>query len=163
LEILLTNHDVISTNIFDLGKTDTLLHKIALNTEDPVYIKQFKIPDTHCQKVEKNITKWQKLGMMKPGKPLPKKNKVIQLVQDFSALNAHTQTKTYSMKDVRECIGNIGQSWSMITTNNHTALFWKLLLHPRARPYTAFTILELGQFQWVTTPMGLHRAPASFQ
>jgi hypothetical protein len=34
---------------------------------------------------------------------------------------------------------------------------------PRARPYTAFTVLGMGQFQWVTSPMGLLGCPASFQ
>jgi hypothetical protein len=38
-----------------------------------------------------------------------------------------------------------------------------MILHPRARPYTAFTVPGMGQFQWVTSPMGLLGCPASFQ
>ena len=38
-----------------------------------------------------------------------------------------------------------------------------MLLKPKLRPYTAFTIPSKGQFLWVTTPMGLLEAPASFQ
>ena len=38
-----------------------------------------------------------------------------------------------------------------------------MILHPKARQYTAFTVPGKGQFQWVTTPMGLLGAPASFQ
>ena len=41
--------------------------------------------------------------------------------------------------------------------------FWQMILHPRARPYTAFTVPGMGQFQWVTSPMGLLGCPASFQ
>ena len=44
-----------------------------------------------------------------------------------------------------------------------TAGFWQMILHPRARPYTAFTVPGMGQFQWVTSPMGLLGCPASFQ
>jgi hypothetical protein len=38
-----------------------------------------------------------------------------------------------------------------------------MILHPRAHPYTAFTVPGMGQFQWVTSPMGLLGCPASFQ
>jgi hypothetical protein len=68
------------------------------------------------------------------------------------------------MKDVSECIGEIGRSGSTIfSTINLTAGFWQMILHPRARPYTAFTVPGMGQFQWVTSPMGLLGCPASFQ
>jgi Reverse transcriptase (RNA-dependent DNA polymerase) len=68
------------------------------------------------------------------------------------------------MKDVSECIGEIGQSGSTIfSTIDLTAGFWQMILHPRARPYTAFTVPGMGQFQWVTSPMGLLGCPASFQ
>ena len=38
-----------------------------------------------------------------------------------------------------------------------------MLLQPRSRPYTAFTVPGKGQFQWVTSPMGLLGCPSSFQ
>ncbi len=88
----------------------------------------------------------------------------IRLVQDFRALNQQSYTDKYSMKDVSECIGEIGQSGSTIfSTIDLTAGFWQMILHPRARPYTAFTVPGMGQFQWVTSPMGLLGCPASFQ
>jgi hypothetical protein len=68
------------------------------------------------------------------------------------------------MKDVSECIGEIGRSGSTIfSTIDLTAGFWQMILHPRAHPYTAFTVPGMGQFQWVTSPMGLLGCPASFQ
>jgi hypothetical protein len=38
-----------------------------------------------------------------------------------------------------------------------------MILHPRAWLYTAFTVPGMGQFQWVTSPMGVLGCPASFQ
>jgi len=88
----------------------------------------------------------------------------VRLVQDFRALNQQSYTDKYSMKDVSECIGEIGRSGSTIfSTIDLTAGFWQMILHPRARPYTAFTVPGMGQFQWVTSPMGLLGCPASFQ
>jgi hypothetical protein len=93
-----------------------------------------------------------------------KKDGNVRLVQDFQALNQQSYTDKYSMKDVSECIGEIGRSGSTIfSTIDLTGGFCQMILHPRVRPYTAFTVPGMGQFQWVTSPMGLLGCPASFQ
>ena len=95
---------------------------------------------------------------------MAKKNGGIRLVQDFRALNAQTFVVKYSMKDVSECIGEIGRLGSSIfTTIDLTVSFWQMLLQPLSQPYTAFTVPGKGQFMWVTSPMGLLGAPSSFQ
>ena len=172
MDLLLRHHEVISAHKYDLGRTETLLHEITLKTEEPVYVKQFKIPDAHRQEVEKHVAEWLKLGVVQPARSkynspifvVAKKNGGLRLVQDFRALNAQTHMDKYSMKDVSECIGEIGRSGSTIfSTLDLTSGFWQMLLHPKSRPYTAFTVSGLGQFQWITSPMGLIGCPASFQ
>ena len=70
----------------------------------------------------------------------------------------------YSMKDVSECIGEIGRLGScLFTTINLTRGFWQMLLQLKSCPYTAFAIPRKFQFQWVTSPMGLLGCPSSFQ
>jgi hypothetical protein len=155
LNLLLKHHEAISQYKFDLGRTDTLMHEIALKSSEPIYVKQFKIPDAHCQEVKKHVLEWLKLGVIQPAPSrynnpifaVMKKDGNVCLVQDFHALNNASFTDKYSMKDV-----------------DLTAGFWQMiLLHPRARPYTAFTVPGMDQFQWVTSPMGLLGCPASFQ
>jgi hypothetical protein len=162
----------VSQNKFDLGCTDTLMHEIALKTSEPIYVKQFKIPDAHRQEVKQHVLKWLKLSVTQPARSrynspifaVMKKDGGVRLVQDFRALNNQSYTDKYSMKDVSECIGKIGRSGSTIFSSiDLTAGFWQMILHPRARPYTAFTVPGMGQFQWVTSPMGLLGCPASFQ
>jgi hypothetical protein len=93
-----------------------------------------------------------------------KKDGNVRLVQDFRASNNQSYTDKYSMKDVSECIGKSGRSGStLFSTIDLTAGFRQMILHPRAMPYTAFTVPGMGQFQWVTSPMGLLGCPASFQ
>jgi hypothetical protein len=92
----------------DLGRTETLLHDIELRDQEPVYVKQFKIPEAHRDDVEKHVQEWLKLGVVQPSRsrynrPLfvvMKKNGGIRLVQDFRALNAASHIDKYSMKDV---------------------------------------------------------------
>jgi hypothetical protein len=172
LQVILKNHEAVSQNKFDLGSTDTLMHEIVLKMPEPIYVKQFKIPDAHRQEVERHVLEWLKLGVIQPARSqyntpifaVMKKDGGVRLVQDFRALNNQSYTDKYSMKDVSECIGEIGRSGSTIfSTIDLTAGFWQMILHPRARPYTAFTVPGMGQFQWVTSPMGLFGCPASFQ
>jgi putative transposase len=171
-KIILRHHDVISRDKFDLGRTNTLLHEISLKTDEPIYVKQFKIPEAHRAEVEKHVAEWLKLGVVQPSRSkynspifvVAKKNGGLRLVQDFRALNAQTHIDKYSMLDVTECIAEIGRSGSGIfTTIDLTGGFWQMLLHPKSRPYTAFTVPGQGQYQWVTSPMGLLGCPASFQ
>jgi hypothetical protein len=51
----------------------------------------------------------------------------------------------------------------MFSTINLTSGFWQMLLPSKSHQYIAFTISSMGQFQWVTMPMGLLGHPGSFQ
>jgi hypothetical protein len=68
------------------------------------------------------------------------------------------------MKEIHECIGDIGRANSSIfTTLDLTSGFWQMILEPESQPITAFTIPSRGQMHWITSPMGLLGCPASFQ
>ncbi len=68
LKVILKNHQAVSRDKFDLGRTDTLMHEIALKIEEPIYVKQFKIPDAHRQEVERHVLEWLKLGVIQPAR-----------------------------------------------------------------------------------------------
>ena len=40
------------------------MHEIALKTNEPIYVKQFKIPEAHGEDIEKHIAEWLKLGVV---------------------------------------------------------------------------------------------------
>jgi Reverse transcriptase (RNA-dependent DNA polymerase) len=68
------------------------------------------------------------------------------------------------MKEITECIGDIGRANSTIfSTLDLTSGFWQMQLDEKSQPLTAFTIPGQGQYQWITSPMGLLGCPASFQ
>ncbi len=96
------------------------MHEIVLKTPEPIYVKQFKIPDAHRQEVKRHVLEWLKLGVIQPARSrynspifaVMKKDVGVRLVQDFRALNNQSYTDKYSMKDVSECIGKYGRSGS---------------------------------------------------
>jgi hypothetical protein len=68
----------------------------------------------------------------------------------------------YTMKDIHECIGDIGGTETMIfLTLDLTSRFRQMPLNSNSVPKTAFTFPGLGQYEWLMSPMGLQRCPAS--
>jgi hypothetical protein len=62
---LCKHQDALSIDKYDLGLAKDFKHKIHLQTQDPVYQKQFKISEAHQQFIEQTLDKWLKLGVVK--------------------------------------------------------------------------------------------------
>jgi hypothetical protein len=141
--------------------------------QDPVYQKQFKIPEAHNQFIEQTLHEWMKLGVVKrsyslynlPISCIPKKQgQGLRIVKDFRELNQNSHINKYSMQEITECIGDIGRAISTIfTTLDLTSGFWQMQLDEDLQKLTAFTIPVKGQFHWIRSLMGLLGCPASFQ
>jgi hypothetical protein len=173
IDILAKYSGCISTDKNDLGRAKDFFHRIHLKDNAPVYRKQFQIPEAHTDFIENTLEEWLKLGVVRKSQSLynspifcvPKKTgQGLRIVQDFRELNNHCHTDKYSMKEINECIGDIGRAGSTIfTTLDLTSGFWQMPLHPDDAHTTAFTIPGKGQYEWITSPMGLLGCPASFQ
>jgi hypothetical protein len=173
IDILVKHQAAISLDKYDLGLARNYKHKIHLKNDDPVYRKQFKIPEAHHHFIEQTLEEWLKLGVVRRSDSLynspifcvPKKQgQGLRIVQDFRELNQNSHIDKYSMKEITECISDIGIANSAIfSTLDLTSGFWQMKLEEKSQPLTAFTIPGKGQFHWVTSPMGLLGCPASFQ
>ena len=173
LDILLRYKHVISNNKTDLGRSRQYHHRIHLKDQQPVYHPQFPLKPDHQAFIEGSLEEWLKLGVVRRTRSLynspifcvPKKNgQGLRVVQDFRGLNTKTKVDKYSMKEISECIADIGRANSSIfTTLDLTSGFWQMPLHEDSRHLTAFTVKNKGQFEWITSPMGLLGCPASFQ
>jgi len=73
---------------------------------------------------------------------VPKKQgQGLRIVQDFPQLNLHSNIDKYSMKEINECIGNIGRANSSIFSMlDLTTGFWQMKLEEESQPLMAFTI-----------------------
>jgi hypothetical protein len=70
IHILFKHQDAISINKYDLGCAKKFTHKIHLKNNDPVYRKQFKIPEAHQTFIETTVDEWLKLGVLKQSNSL---------------------------------------------------------------------------------------------
>jgi hypothetical protein len=95
---------------------------------------------------------------------VPQKDGGIRVVQDFRVFNPKSQDDRYSIKNISECIGDIGRAGSTIfSTLDLTSGFWQMPLDEKSKHLTAFTVPGMGQFKRTMSPMGLLGCPASFQ
>jgi len=172
VSLFLQNYDVFSANREDMGKANNFEHNIKLKNTIPIYRKQFRIPEAHQDDLHKQIDEWLKIGIIEPcfsryNSPIflvPKKDGNMRFVLDYRALNDNSLEDRYNMKDVGECIGEIGRAGSTIfSTMDLTWGFYQLPLDKHSRPLTAFTCPGRGQFQYNVLSMGLKGGPGSFQ
>jgi hypothetical protein len=169
----LFKHQAAISNKYDLGLAQDFTHRIHLKDNQPIFRKQFNLPEPHTQFIKQTLDEWLKLGVVRQSNSpynssifcVPKKQgQGLRIVQDFRQLNQHSQIDKYSMKEINELIQDIGRAnLSIFMTLDLTSGFWQMKLEPESQPLTAFTIPSRGQFHWITSPMGLLGCLASFQ
>jgi hypothetical protein len=156
LDLLFKHQEAISMDKYDMGLAKNYKHKIHLKNENPVYRKQFKIPEAHHNFIEQTLEEWLKLGVVARSDSLynspifcvlKKQGQGLRIVQDFQELNQNSHIDKYSMKEITKCISDIGRANSSIfSTLDLTSRFWQMKLDEKSQPLTAFTIPGKGQF-----------------
>ncbi len=65
-QLLVKNYDVFSKSTDDLGQARHFAHTIQLKDFDPVYRKQFRIPEQHNEALQLQVKEWLKIGIIEP-------------------------------------------------------------------------------------------------
>jgi hypothetical protein len=95
--LLAKHRHIFSMNKNEIGFCSTFLHKLFMKTDEPVYVKQFKIPEAHHQYLQDQVKEWLRLGIIQPSRSrynspvflVEKKDGSKRVVQDFRSLNAN--------------------------------------------------------------------------
>ena len=175
-QLIMENWDVFSLHKYDVGHTPHWEHKIEPTTNEPVYIKQFKIAvgdEAALDEMSTNLTAARILiqqpsdnntpifMVAKRGGPNPGKKRFDQ---DFRKRNAASKDDKYTIKDVRESLVAVGRLkpkiWSKL---DFTGAFYCLSLEKESQKLTSFTLpFKNAQYSWARMPQGLKGASASF-
>jgi hypothetical protein len=87
LDILFKHQEAISINKYDLGLAKNYKHQIHLKNENPVYRKQFKIPEAHHNFM---------VGRMAQVRSSPVVGLTLQLTDFLRAKKARTRTPDHT-------------------------------------------------------------------
>ena len=173
LDLILRYHDTCSKGDFDLGRTGVLKHAIRMKDTEPIHSKQFRIPLEQIELVHDWIDRLAEKGAIEVSRSvynsplfLVKKQggKRWRIVLDYRKINEHSLPDKYTIREVRDCVDEIGMANSCIfSAVDLTSGFWQQELEEESRQYTAFTVPGKGtRYQWTVTPMGLQGSPSSF-
>ena len=172
IALLLEHHEAISNSLFDTGRSQTVAHDIQLKKQDPIYLKQFRIPEAQREAVQKHVEELLKLGVVRPSRSkfnnpiyvVSRPDGGLRIVHDFRAINQETLLEPYSMKNIQDSMEDLSRAGSKLFSKiDLTSGFWQMFLNPDCRKYTAFTLPGIGQFEWNASPAGLVGATGSFQ
>jgi hypothetical protein len=120
-----------------------------MKNEQPVYVKQFRIPEIHQNEINEHVKQWQGQNVIEecsspynsPIFCVPKKGGGLRIVQDLREINKAAYEDKYAIRDVQECVDAIGKAHSRIfSTLDMASGFWQQNLDENSRDYTAFTI-----------------------
>jgi hypothetical protein len=59
-DLILKKHQAFTASKQDIGVSEEISHKIHMKTEQPVYVKQFRIPDIHEKEIVNHLNEWKK-------------------------------------------------------------------------------------------------------
>jgi hypothetical protein len=143
LDLMLRYHDVCSKDKFDLGCADVIEHSIVMEDERTAHQRQFRVPFAHEEVLYESVDKLLKSGAIEvsrslynsavfcvakkqlpnaaPGDPVP-----LRVVPNFRAVNLKSLPDRYCVKEVRECLDEVGKSRSAIFLTCDLSLgFWQ--------------------------------------
>ena len=91
-----------------------------------------------------------------------KKDGSLCFCVDFCRLNVHTKKDSYPLSRIQEALKSKAGT-GHFSTMDFKSGFWQVHMVPESQQYTAFTVGNLGFYEFTCMPFGLCNAPATFQ
>ena len=170
LEALLTRYEhIFSTGDDDLGRTDLVQHDIPTGNVQPIHKRNYRQAFHLRKEADRQVETLLQNGVIEQSKSpwsspvlmVPKKDGSYRFCVDFRGLNAVSEKSEYPLPRVDESLEAMAGA-CLFTTLDLAAGYWQVELNPADRAKTAFSTSS-GHYEFVTMPMGLKGAPATFQ
>ena len=91
-----------------------------------------------------------------------KKDGMLCFCVDFHRLNMCTKKDSYLLPQIQEALESMAGT-AHFSTMDFKSGFWQVRMVPESQQYTAFTVGNLGFYEFTHMPFGLHNALATFQ
>ena len=91
-----------------------------------------------------------------------KKDSTLHFCVDFRHLNTHTKKDSYPLPQIHETLESMA-GLAHFTSMDFKSGFWQIKMAPGSQQYTAFTVGNLGFYEFTRMPFGLCNAPVTFQ
>lgn len=161
-------HFKISDGI-NLGRTDRIVHYIDTGENKPIKQKPYYSSPRIQEKINEEIDRQLKLGIIEPAKspawlnPIIAVNKSsggVRLCLDARKLNACTKKNAFPQQNLNRILERVS-GYKYITTIDLKDAYHQIEIDKESRPCTAFSASSKGTFQYVRMAMGLCNASST--
>ena len=161
---------IFSTSPTDLGRTDTVKHKINLTDDVPFKDTYRRIPPGLYEEVRQHLKEMIEADAIRQSESpyssnvvlVHKKDGSLHFCIDLRKLNSHTVKDTYNLPRVNDTMDTLIGSKYFSKLNLRTG-YWQVEIDEADKYKTAFTLGNMGFFECNHMAFGLTNAPATFQ
>ena len=169
-ELVLAYHDVFALESNELGCTSTIEHKIRIENDEPFKEQFWHIPLPLLEEVCASLRDMLEAGAICPSQSpwcnrvvlVQKKDGTLHFCMDCRRLNACTKKDSYPLPQIQEALESMEGS-AHFSSMDFKPGFWQIKMAPGSQQYTAFTVGNLGFYEFTRMPFGLCNAPTMFQ
>ena len=169
-ELVLAYHDVFTLESNELGCTSTIEHEIRIDNSKP-FKEWFRcIPPPLLEEVCASLQDMLEAGAIHPSQSLwcnmvvlvRKKGGTLCFCVDFRCLNVWMKKDLYPLPHIQEALESMVGS-AHFSSMDFKSGFWQIKIAPKSQQYTAFTVGNLGFYEFIRMLFGLCNAPVTFQ
>ena len=168
---LLKKHvDIFSTGESDIGFCDRIKHRIDLIDETPFKQKTRRIPPAMINEVRQHIEQLLSTGIIQKSKSpwssnvvlVRKRNGKLRMCVDYRMLNNRSVKDAYALPKIEE-IFDVLQGSKYFSTIDMKSGYHQVEVEEIHKERTAFSVANLGFYEYVKMPFGLSNSPATYQ
>ena len=168
-ELVLAYHDVFTLESNELGCTSPIKHEICIENSEPFKEWFRHIPPPLLEEVRASLWDMLEAGAICPSQSpwcnvvvlVWKKDGTLHFCVDFRCLNAWTKD-SYPLPCIQEALESMAGSAHFLSMDFKSG-FWQIKMALESQQYTAFTVGNLGFYDFTCMLFGLCNAPATFQ
>ena len=169
-ELVLAYHDVFTLESNELGCTSAIEHEIHIENSEPFKEWFWCIPPPLLKEVHASLRDMLEAGAIHLSQ-FPwcnvvvlvwKKDGTLHFCVDFRCLNVHMKKDLYPLPYIQEALESMAGS-AHFSSMDFKLGFWQIKMAPGSQQYTAFTVGNLGFYEFTHMLFGLCNAPTMFQ
>ena len=169
-ELVLAYHDLFTLESNELGCTSAIEHEICIKNDEPFKEQFWCIPPPLLEEVRTSLRDMLEAGAIHLSQSpwcnavilVWKKDGTLHFCMDFRHLNVHTKKDSYPLLQIQEALESMVGLVHFLSMDFKSG-FWQIKMAPGLQQYTAFTVGNLGFYEFSRMPFGLCNAPATFQ
>ena len=169
-ELVLAYHDVFALESNKLGCTSAIEHEIRIENGKPFKGWFWCIPLPLLEEVCTSLRDMLEAGVIHLSQSpwcnavvlVQKKDSTLRFCVDFRCLNACMKKDSYPLPHIQEALESMVGS-AHFSSMDFKLGFWQIKMAPGSQQYTAFTVGNLGFYEFTHMLFGLCNAPVTFQ